>query len=125
MRLTREEIIDGHRKMWNWIADKIEETKCVQDIIGLKDRYCGQNYLLLRSNCFCCEYSLNTENVYIKGCDKCLIDWGSNNGLCKCMDKYEEDDRLGLYVKCIEKNCWEEQAKLARKIANLPERECV
>lgn len=31
MRLTREDAIDGHRKMWNWIADKIEEVvKIVQ-----------------------------------------------------------------------------------------------
>lgn len=71
MRLTREDAIDGHRKMWNWIADKIEEEKCVQVITELKDRYRRQNYLLLYSNCFCCEYTLNEANI--KECDKCPI----------------------------------------------------
>lgn len=27
MELTREEAISWHRKMWNWIADRIEEEK--------------------------------------------------------------------------------------------------
>ena len=27
MELTREEAISKHRKMWNWIADKIEKEK--------------------------------------------------------------------------------------------------
>lgn len=26
-KLTKEQTISGHRKMWNWIADKIEESK--------------------------------------------------------------------------------------------------
>lgn len=29
MKLTREEAILWHRKMWNWIADRIEEEKKV------------------------------------------------------------------------------------------------
>ena len=41
------------------------------------------------------------------------------------MDKHEDGDRLGLYLRCSNENCWEEQVKLAREIANLPERECV
>lgn len=123
MRLTREDAIDGHRKMWNWIADKIEEEKCVQVITELKDRYRRQNYLLLYSNCFCCEYTLNEADI--KECDKCPINWKSDRILYGCMDKHEDGDRLGLYLRCSNENCWEEQAKLARKIANLPERECV
>ena len=27
MELTREEAISEHRKMWNWIADKVEKRK--------------------------------------------------------------------------------------------------
>ena len=47
MRLTREQTIKKHRKMWNWIADKIKEAKCRQDIDRLKREYCfdrGQPY---------------------------------------------------------------------------------
>lgn len=27
MKLTRKETVSWHRKMWNWIADRIEEEK--------------------------------------------------------------------------------------------------
>lgn len=30
MKLTREEAILWHRKMWNWIADRIEEEKSIK-----------------------------------------------------------------------------------------------
>lgn len=30
MELTREEAISKHRKMWNWIADRIEEEKNIK-----------------------------------------------------------------------------------------------
>ena len=39
------------------------------------------------------------------------------------MQKYEEDDDEGLYELCCNELDWEEQAKLARQIANLPERQ--
>lgn len=27
MKLTKQQAIEGHRKMWNWIADKIEREE--------------------------------------------------------------------------------------------------
>ena len=36
MKLTREEAISEHRKMWNWIADEIEKEKRDEYIEGLK-----------------------------------------------------------------------------------------
>ena len=30
--LSREEAIKKHRDMWNWIAERIKESKSVQDI---------------------------------------------------------------------------------------------
>lgn len=56
MELTREEAISEHRKMWNWIADEIEKEKR-DGIQWLKNKYCAQNNLELRSDCFCCEYT--------------------------------------------------------------------
>ena len=32
MKLTREEAVSLHRKMWNWIADRIEEEKHIKII---------------------------------------------------------------------------------------------
>lgn len=116
MELTREEAISEHRKMWNWIADEIEKEKRDQYIEGLKKEYCDREGYYIRSNCFCCEYT-----KYI--CDYCPIEWKSEVEDSMCMQKYEEDDDEGLYALCCNELDWEEQAKLARQIANLPERQ--
>lgn len=118
MELTREEAISEHRKMWNWIADEIEKEKRYQYIEGLKKEYCDREGYYIRNNCFCCEY---TYTKYI--CDYCPIEWKSEVEDFMCIQKYEEDDDEGLYALCCNERDWEEQAKLARQIANLPERQ--
>lgn len=119
MELTREEAVSEHRKMWNWIADKIEEEKRDQDIFDLKEEYCNrEGYNDIRSDCFCCGYT-----KYI--CDYCPIEWGNEVEYFMCLDKYEDNDYKGLYSLCCNESDWREQAKLARQIANLPERENV
>lgn len=35
MKLTKQQVIEGHRKMWNWIADEIEKEKEVLNISNL------------------------------------------------------------------------------------------
>ena len=77
MKLTREEAILWHRKMWNWIADRIEEEKEYQDINYLKKEYCDiKGFHCETNNCFCCEYT----NI---NCSLCPIEWGSEvNILC-------------------------------------------
>ncbi|WP_346304214.1 hypothetical protein [Bacteroides sp.] len=116
MKLTREEAVSGHRKMWNWIADWVEEKENSDGIQWLKNKYCTQNNLELRSDCFCCEYTQ-------RNCSACPIQWGGSLEDFMCMQKYEEDDDEGLYALCCNELDWEEQAKLARQIANLPERQ--
>ena len=119
MKLTREEAISEHRKMWNWIADRIEEEKEYQDIEDLKIEYCDrEGFDDIENNCFCCEY---TNCV----CEFCPIEWESEAGDYMCLDQYKEKDCKGLYMLCFDELDWKEQAKLARKIANLPERENV
>ena len=53
------------------------------------------------------------------------IQWGGSLEDFMCMQKYEGDDDEGLYALCCNELDWEEQAELARKIANLPERQDV
>lgn len=119
MELTREEAISKHRKMWNWIADRIEEEKEYQDIEDLKIEYCDrEGFDDIENNCFCCEY---TNCV----CEFCPIKWESKVENYMCVDKYKEDDYEGIYWICCDEEDWKEQAKLARQIANLPERENV
>lgn len=69
MGLTREEAVSEHRKMWNWIADKIEEEKRDQYIECLKEKYCNREGYFIENDCFCCGYT-----KYI--CDYCPIEWG-------------------------------------------------
>lgn len=108
MKLTKQQAIEGHRKMWNWIADEIEKMKHICRIINLKIIYCHKNVLNLKNYCFCCEYT-GIDNT----CDSCILDWGIT-GDCDL-----------LYGKIIHTTSWQEQAKLARRIANLPKRKDV
>lgn len=113
MKLTKQQAIEGHRKMWNWIADEIESRKNVCVIHALKAFYCNANHLFLRHNCFCCEYSINGNY----SCDKCPVDW--------IKTKYCTDVEMSLYEAILFTEQWKEQADLARQIANLPEKEDV
>lgn len=121
MKLTREEAILWHRKMWNWIADRIEEEKRDQYIEGLKEEYCDrEGFDDIENYCFCCEYT-KTRCI----CDYCPIEWESEVEDFMCLDRYEEYDCEGLYLLCRNESDWREKAKLARQIANLPERQDV
>ena len=110
MKLTKQQAIEGHRKMWNWIADKIEREKRRFYIYDLKEIYCRENNLLLRHNCFCCEYSGDDD----RGCEKCPVDWEKT--------EHCSDDEKSLYTLVLYAYTWQKQAELARTIANLPEK---
>lgn len=109
IRLTKQQAIEGHRKMWNWIVDEIERKKCLSDIFLLKQNYCCKNNFTLENYCFCCEYTKHS----IK-CTRCPLDW------IETSDCYV--DTNSLYHKVLTSRSWKEQADLARQIANLPER---
>lgn len=135
MELTREETIKYHREMWNWIADQIIKSQHVLNIHILKHEYVANKFDPFPSitcNCFACEYAKNK-------CARCPVEWENeymtydNNGCpCETWNDLNIDSRNGLYGNCrIEydnrklrnKNNWKHQAELARRIANLPERE--
>ena len=114
MELTKQEALSWHRKMWIWIAREIARNKRVMEVVGLKEKFCKNNGVSPSSHCFCCEY------VYCKyeylWCTNCLLIWdGNNHG--SCIEGEYSDIKL-----CSN---WKKQAKLAYKIAMLPEREDV
>lgn len=112
MEFTKQQAIEGHRKMWNWIADEIERQKRIRCIPLLKQCYCYENKLTLIADCFCCEYNNNYEK-----CPKCPLDWGETSHCCS--------NGESLYHRILWNESWQEQADLARQIANLPERKDV
>lgn len=117
MELTREQAIAEHRKMWNWIADKIESTEQVNDIFELKFIYVmdiSKISVLPNHLCYMCETTG-------KDCRKCL-DWPSNTTDMSCVYFDSKDNYKGLYSLCKDAKTWKEQATIARQIANLPER---
>lgn len=112
MNLTREQAISEHRKMWNWIADKIETIKHTIHIITYKKKYLEINgFVDIIDSCFMCEYVVSIQ----KGCEQCPIDSWTDSIYCLG----------GLFEKCCNAESWQEQAALARQIANLPERKDV
>ena len=119
MNLTREQAITEHRKMWNWITDKIEERKEVFGIEMLKDSYLMLNKYTetLAGNCFLCEYALRKSEtkISVRICECCPVEIPNEKILGSgCLG--------GLFRNvCWAKN-WKKQAELARQIANLPER---
>lgn len=130
-KLSREDAICLHRKMWNWIADENEKGNNVEKIDFLIEKgfFSNNNFPMLSHNCFCCEYA--KWKLYENGggfdsrCFYCPLEWGNTNKdlLFMCCDAEMENDDKGLY--CL----WNdeaispiEKAKYARQIANLPER---
>lgn len=119
MKLTREEAIANHRKMWNWIAD---ETERLERVV-LKPEYFKKHSI---SNndiplhfCYCCSFDLHFWHLPL--CGACPINWGVNVELKSCCDKKTPYKKWGIIVHHYPFD-WKSAAKLAREIANLPER---
>lgn len=136
MGLTKEQAIEGHRKMWNWIAEQYRAGETVLEELGhtcvvdLKysyiNRFCNEPIM---NGCFCCAYASEEFDRTINGCtcDFCPIDWGSEVKAFMCIDRYEEDDEEGIYnelqATSTYSHDYDRMAELAEEIANLPERE--
>lgn len=77
MKLTKQQTIEGHRKMWNWIADEIEKRRRTVCIVELKMEYCKNNHLELRKWCFCCEYNEGERRLFTMsfrlGCNEAML----------------------------------------------------
>lgn len=111
MKLTKAEAIANHRKMWNWIADETLRRKKFVD----KDDYFETLGItsIPRLKCYCCDYDYNFINM--SRCEHCPIDWNSGSFVLQCMNNVFFLWMSNLYN-------YKEAAKLARQIANLPER---
>lgn len=111
MELTRERAIREHRKMWHWIA---EETERRQEKV-LKEEYFNMFFQTedIANNCFCCEYGSQFRNI----CSHCPIVWGCAKKDSICIVSSSP------YIKWCLSTGWQDAAKYARQIAELPERE--
>ena len=135
--LTKEQAIAEHRKMWNWIADRLEEHHPGYDVYMYKREYMEKNfpYDNIRHNCFCCQYAMqeSKDNNISNFCINCPLVWGTeadtDDFFCE-QGNYDIIEALSLFnyglwsyaQRLTENHCYNEAAKVARQIANLPER---
>lgn len=125
MQLTRQRAIQEHRKMWNWIANESERLRNPVD----KNAYLHKffNHVYLTNECFLCDYSFficNNESFGSdakKMCDYCPLSW-SASGKERCMSN-DYDGYYDLWEKAYIGGDYIEAARLARIIANLPEKQ--
>lgn len=134
--LTREEAIRRHRLMWKWLAD---ETENIGEPITKSDafKHFGWNEYEVRTSCWCCEWvylkcNFNFDRVdYKLACSFCPLDW--SNGEKKILEADCRNIRTsdghtghGLFRQWLNITFYEkdptEASRLARIIANLPER---
>lgn len=129
MELTKEQALEEHRKMWNWIADQYENGR-VEDIRGMKQEYIEETEYreLILHNCFCCEYAVQKRSGDYR-CIDCPVTWET-----EVYRKFFPCEHfLSAYQKLKDESCKFDKcdvdselcARFAREIANLPERECV
>lgn len=133
MRLTKEQAIQEHRKMWNWIADQYRHGNNMR-LSVLKKLYLKNIYgdTSVAAHCFACAYA-GTNNdpfaYYRFNCIKCPLRWPTykRSSITEgfCTDKYDSMDEMGLYgtlISCQAELSIQEKECIARQIANLPER---
>lgn len=134
--LTKEEAIRRHRLMWNWMADETEKT---EKFINKHDafKHFGWNLYDAMSSCWCCTYA---KNLWLKDkinkekyfCDFCPLDWSNGRkeiakAACRVITTCAGFSHPGLYeewyVATVNQEVTPAEAsRLARIIANLPEK---
>lgn len=131
-KLTKETAIQWHRRMWNWIAD----TSLKEERKVTKAEFFQKYFTELYENdvdvpcnsCFCCEYASQLKGKYNSEEPKCIfcpLEWGSNLEYYMCLDTDKDDDLLGLFGEwdCLTDENYRDAAELARKIADLSEKD--
>lgn len=135
MKLTREQAIAEHRRMWLWISRQIMkdyvENRMVRTIYSYKCVYLDEVYPNERilSKCFCCEY---VTQHGIKCCKDCPLYWNDKHTALTCDDFTEHGyynvitDIVSYSVEGYAFVTLEEAkraARMAYKIAMLDEKE--
>lgn len=126
MSLTKQQAIEKHRQMWNWIADETLKRKCKIIKMDYFNENLDKNEEPPLVSCYACQYSAEQRGIISFSenmCQFCPIDWHSDSSCTMCMDKDEHSFYNNTFAAWNETNDWKKAAELAREIAELPERE--
>lgn len=136
MKLTREQAIAEHRKMWLWISRQIMKdyvaNEKVRTIYYYKCDYLNCNFPNenVKSKCFCCEYVIQ----HGESCSEdCPLYWNDRNTILTCFESLGYYDIINKivfsYLKFqdvyyrISKEEAKRMSRMAYKIAMLPVKE--
>lgn len=110
MKLSFDQAVEEHRKMWRWIA----ENSHSKSILDMKQDYLNKFFdnQEVELECFCCEYDHNFND----NCSHCPLVW-SGEYPCHCTESKSP------YAKIHRAHSIYEFRELAYEIANLPTRE--
>ena len=127
--LSKQEAVENHRIMWNWIAEetlirkrKVYEINYFNEVIGTCGA-CEKDYP--NNGCYCCEYVSKQAGTNEFGdgvCKYCPLDWKSKCNEFGCIHKNLFGDFNGLYSQWEREKDYEKCGQLASGIANLAER---
>lgn len=135
--VSKDFCIEMHWKMWNWIADRIDQTNSFPGLYNLKKEFWKEN----RENevlktiqdpdlykyCFCCLYACmrNNTDVYqnaiegCRACKDCPMCWNSKGIRHQCCDETAEYSYFNR-VKDADDLDLKEISAQCRKVAELP-----
>ena len=130
IKMTKEEAIVNHRRLWNEIADMLDRGERYDHVDVLKRQALNnigeENDIC--NNCYCCEYAKND-------CRRCPVIWNneSYDYMCEigyddsCEDLYDDlydvkhNSEWANFLMLMKQKDYDTAAKIAREIANLPE----
>ena len=105
--MTLKEYQEWHYKLWDYIADRILQSKECLCISKLKSEWVQANYKDdLDNNCFICDYLLSSPN----SCEECANMLG-----------YKETGNClgGLYYDCLYSDTYIDKYKIACEIRDI------
>jgi hypothetical protein len=129
MKLTKEQAIAEHRKMWLWISRHIMKdylaNKTVREIYFYKCDYLNKVYPneMITNKCFCCDY---VEQSGIDCYKDCPLYWNNKHTEYTCSEHFGYYNIIARISTMCHNFCTFKEAKkmaiMAYKIAMLEER---
>ena len=133
--LTKEECVRRHRLLWNYVADQIlEQEKVLWNCQRKAFEHFGWNVPIgsIFNCCWGCYYNSmkclemvddpkHIKESEVNTCPYCLFNWTSDeNNFCS-----KHNTLFDRFMRSKLVDNWEEAARIAREIANMPVREDV
>lgn len=94
MELTKEKVLELHRKMWTAMQKSLGDNPDAEERAEFKYKWCDEHFPKERvcNDCFLCEYGIKmAQNTgdYDATCDMfCPIDW-KKGGLKDCCSEFD------------------------------------